>query len=339
MMEIVCDKCGKQYRIDEGKITKKAARISCKACDNTMLVVKPQADPNGLASLGENDAIPSDLLSTVDPERTPATNSSPGVPEEETMAPPEEIPELAGFERVSFINSIQTRISAGLILITTIILLAYAGITYWTTNTEMEAELANFSEITATRLSKHLVEPFWSLDDEILWDSLVSEMMNEKIHAIIIRDRDGKTAYKGITRNSAWKAVEKARAPDAVTVKSAKPIVKSYIRNNVPVDDKLGVVEVYITRKFMMEDITRFGITIAITMAILIICIFLFTLVILRRIIIRPLGELTDAAERMSMGDLNVRIAIRSRNEIGLLAQAVERMQTSLRFAMEKLGL
>ncbi len=67
-MEIVCDKCGKQYRIDESKITKKAARISCKACDNTMLVVKPQTDSNGMASPAQNDAIPTDLFSTAETE-------------------------------------------------------------------------------------------------------------------------------------------------------------------------------------------------------------------------------------------------------------------------------
>jgi methyl-accepting chemotaxis protein len=55
------------------------------------------------------------------------------------------------------------------------------------------------------------------------------------------------------------------------------------------------------------------------------------------RALAKPIMKLTDAAERMSMGDLNVRIDVRSEDEIGLLAQAIGRMQTSLRMAMERL--
>ena len=55
------------------------------------------------------------------------------------------------------------------------------------------------------------------------------------------------------------------------------------------------------------------------------------------RAIVTPMMKLTDAAERMSLGELNVKIDIKSRDEIGLLAQAIGRMQTSLRLAMNRL--
>ena len=55
------------------------------------------------------------------------------------------------------------------------------------------------------------------------------------------------------------------------------------------------------------------------------------------RAIVTPVMKLTDAAERMSLGELNVKIDIKSRDEIGLLAQAIGRMQTSLRLAMSRL--
>jgi methyl-accepting chemotaxis protein len=53
--------------------------------------------------------------------------------------------------------------------------------------------------------------------------------------------------------------------------------------------------------------------------------------------IIRPIRSLTDAAERMSLGDLNVNIDVSSKDEIGILARAIGRMQTSMRLAMERL--
>jgi len=55
------------------------------------------------------------------------------------------------------------------------------------------------------------------------------------------------------------------------------------------------------------------------------------------RAIVTPIMKLTDATERMSLGELNVKIDVKSRDEIGLLAQAIGRMQTSLRLAMSRL--
>lgn len=55
------------------------------------------------------------------------------------------------------------------------------------------------------------------------------------------------------------------------------------------------------------------------------------------RTIVRPIRKLTEAAERLSLGELNVKIDIKSKDEIGLLAQAIGRMQTSLRMAMNDL--
>jgi methyl-accepting chemotaxis protein len=55
------------------------------------------------------------------------------------------------------------------------------------------------------------------------------------------------------------------------------------------------------------------------------------------RAIVTPIMKLTDVAERMSLGDLNMQINIPSKDEIGLLAQAIKRMQISLRLAMERL--
>ena len=55
------------------------------------------------------------------------------------------------------------------------------------------------------------------------------------------------------------------------------------------------------------------------------------------RALVKPIMRLTEATERMSMGDLNVAIDVRSGDEIGLLAQAIGRMQTSLRMAMDRL--
>jgi methyl-accepting chemotaxis protein len=55
------------------------------------------------------------------------------------------------------------------------------------------------------------------------------------------------------------------------------------------------------------------------------------------RAIVRPIRMLTEAAEKISTGDLEVQIDFRSKNEIGELATAIGRMQDSIRIAIERL--
>ena len=55
------------------------------------------------------------------------------------------------------------------------------------------------------------------------------------------------------------------------------------------------------------------------------------------RSLVRPLRELTDAADRISVGDLGVEIPVRSGDEIGALAEAISRLQESIRLSIERL--
>ncbi|WP_300457764.1 cache domain-containing protein [Desulfobacula sp.] len=75
-----------------------------------------------------------------------------------------------------------------------------------------------------------------------------------------------------------------------------------------------------------------------------ILLVFVFTIVMVTIIawfsaksISRPILEMTDAATRMSLGDLDVQINIQSKTEIGMLAKSIVRMQTSLAYAMKRL--
>jgi methyl-accepting chemotaxis protein len=55
------------------------------------------------------------------------------------------------------------------------------------------------------------------------------------------------------------------------------------------------------------------------------------------RAIVRPIKKLTEAAEKISTGDLEVQIDVNSKNEIGELADAIGRMQDSIRIAIGRL--
>jgi len=63
----------------------------------------------------------------------------------------------------------------------------------------------------------------------------------------------------------------------------------------------------------------------------------MFMAVMLGKSITRPVLLLVDAANRMSLGDLDVEIKVNAKDEIGILAEAISRLQTSLMIAIKRL--
>ncbi|MDJ0780403.1 MAG: cache domain-containing protein [Desulfosarcinaceae bacterium] len=55
------------------------------------------------------------------------------------------------------------------------------------------------------------------------------------------------------------------------------------------------------------------------------------------RALVQPIKRLTEAADRISVGDLDVEIEIHSRDEIAALGEAIARMQDSIRLSLERL--
>ncbi len=69
----------------------------------------------------------------------------------------------------------------------------------------------------------------------------------------------------------------------------------------------------------------------------IIIIMFLFLISVYSRTIVKPIIYMTDIANRISLGDLDTKIEIRSSDEVGMLAESFERMQESLKAAIERL--
>ena len=59
--------------------------------------------------------------------------------------------------------------------------------------------------------------------------------------------------------------------------------------------------------------------------------------VVAARRLTRPIEELTEAANRISLGELDVPIAVRTDDEIGTLGESLDRMRISLKQAIERL--
>ena len=71
-----------------------------------------------------------------------------------------------------------------------------------------------------------------------------------------------------------------------------------------------------------------------------ILCVILVLLVgiyFYARSVIRPIRYLSKVADKISMGELDTPIQIKEKGEVGVLAESIERMQTSVKAAIERL--
>jgi HAMP domain-containing protein len=53
--------------------------------------------------------------------------------------------------------------------------------------------------------------------------------------------------------------------------------------------------------------------------------------------VIHPIRQLSEIADKISMGELDTPIKINEKGEVGALAESIERMQTSVKAAIERL--
>ena len=67
------------------------------------------------------------------------------------------------------------------------------------------------------------------------------------------------------------------------------------------------------------------------------IVLFLMVIYFYSRSVIRPIRYLSEVADRISMGELDTPIRIKASGEVGVLAASIQRMQTSVKAAIERL--
>jgi HAMP domain-containing protein len=65
--------------------------------------------------------------------------------------------------------------------------------------------------------------------------------------------------------------------------------------------------------------------------------IILAVVILISRTLIHPIRHLSEVANKISMGDLDTPIEIEAKGEVGMLAESIERMQTSVRQAIQRL--
>ncbi len=193
-------------------------------------------------------------------------------------------------------GSVQVRLSIIIVVVTTLILSGYTAFDYMIKKKIMMGDIKDHAEVTSIRLGKALVDPLWNIDKKAIDDLISSEMTEKDMFAVLVREGKDDKILKGVKRDSNWNPVAIQEKVDGDYIIKRTDIVKG--------TEKLGSVEVFLTPKFVLYNLKSALINSCIAFLILNLVLLIAVTISIRRIIIRPVGNivngLTESSQRVS---------------------------------------
>ena len=221
--------------------------------------------------------------------------------------------------------SIGRRFSCMLIGVMTLILAGFAAFAISTNVSRVNAQLVQNLAQIATIAQRSLKTPVWNLEEETIHDIVEAILAsNGMVHVSIVTNEDTVSTRSRPPFDN-QEASYFADAPEFL-------VTTVDIRHD---NETIGRLNLAMDRERVQQEI-RHHILRILALALLILLATSVTLIVLtRRYIARPLAELGQVATLIAQGNLDVTVAIRSRDEIGRLAQALDGMQRSLKRLFE----
>lgn len=232
-------------------------------------------------------------------------------------------------DKVRWYSTIRMKIILVVIISCTIVL---GGLSVFNTLNEQKAlssDLTDLAKVTSQRLSKHLIGPMWDLDNGLVEATIEAEMLEDNIHAIVIWDVGTDKVFAARERAPGGRLIESSGAIAGDLIKSS-----SQVNNG---NEDIGEVAVFVSKKELQRQLTESTVSGAITLIILIVVMAIIMTIVMSQLIIGPITRLAKHADDISHGDLKQNIQAESNDEIGQLAEAFHRMQTSLRVAFKRI--
>ncbi len=222
------------------------------------------------------------------------------------------------------------QISFIIITITTTLLSLFGSYRHLTNKKLLVSQIEKKSERLAKRLSESLSFPYYNYDVPSMTGTILSEMDDSSVIGIFLYEPLKASLEMGFIREKNGEIIKAEKMPDDLRLirRKAKVIHR---------DEVLGQIFVYITTKYMEQQLKE-GL-VADVIQIVALDIFLMILVIFffRIKFIRPIQSLTETAAEIAKGELDQVIDVRSNNEIGKLAESFRNMIAQLQQTLSKL--
>lgn len=232
-------------------------------------------------------------------------------------------------EFIRWYSTIRIKVVSVVIVSCTLVLGSLSAYKIINEQKQLNADLQKLAGVTSQRLAKHLIGPMWDLDKDLVDSTLDAEMLEEKVQAIVVWDEGASSVFAARERNAEGKLVESKGAIVGDLIKAANDV------NNG--SKSIGEVAVFVSRKQLKQQLAASTIANLTTLLALVTVMAIVMILVMNQIIIGPITRLAKHAEEISHGNLKQKILPESRDEIGQLAEAFHRMQTSLRVAFKRI--
>lgn len=183
---------------------------------------------------------------------------------------------------------------------------------------QQQGELSELLQSTGERAALGLASSMWDMDEERANMLLLAEFKERRVHAAVLRDTN-QEILSGKLRTPQGN-IENTNT--SASLADAGYLSKTF---NVVFDGELiGTLQLQITQEYMQQTLRDYYVSELLKSLLMTIILITSMSIILGRILIRPLTELTSAANSLSHGNLETRINTHKIGEIGELAKALE---------------
>nr|WP_241696948.1 PAS domain S-box protein [Mariprofundus sp. KV] len=218
------------------------------------------------------------------------------------------------------ISSIKSKIILAVILIVSAGFVAYEAYEFTEMKQAATAELHELADRTAVRLAESMVLPVWEIDKQWVASIIESEMQDKQLFAVIVY-ADGEL-FEGRERDNRWQSTPSANQFDRDYITASREIMRD--------GSAIGSVKVYITTRFMSEEIQTRLIDEAKVLLLVALLIVITLITLIDRVIVRALQQLLKQTQAIAEGDYSQSIQLHQRDEIGRLAASIDRMKGSI---------
>ena len=118
---------------------------------------------------------------------------------------------------------------------------------------------------------------------------------------------------------------------DTDLIVASTTYIEEFSRPSKAIEEKMKQIEKRYADQYERKFLV-FYIVILLVLVVLLAVIYLYS-----RSVIGPIRQLSEVANKISMGELDAPIQVKARGEVGVLAESIERMQTSVKAAIERL--
>ncbi len=378
-MIVICEECGKKYRIDPEGIKGQRARFKCKTCGNTVLVEKEAQTSGDVEQTEKSRGTPTEQVFETDSAaggETPPADS-----ERATVVDPPEKKRGMGLRAKMMV----------LFLVIPIVIIAGAGVFYiWQMNSFASAMTRQTGKVV-TKMGQQVIRETAHTVASQCRQYLLSHpdlgpenfMKDEAFKKIAIQKvgLTGYTALYAVGPMVTWAHPNPKIIGRPLTPLVKKPLGASFERwvkiiGDIDKGENIERGGYYtwtdtdgeLREKYMFVtpvEGTKYGIAATIyqdeftrplkkverdarkrtaavrntTMAILAGTLLLVGIIVLTysNLLTSRIKKLTDHAERISVGELDVELDVKSDDEIGDLGEAIRRMQDSIRLSIQRL--